>query len=826
VRARTVLAAAFILPIALPARAAIEGEGVTRQMRAVRARTAPAIDGRLDDPAWAEASGASDFSQIYPDEGAAPTERTEVRVAYDDAALYFAIRCYDRDVSSLARSVARRDAMPESDSVTVSIDSSHDHATARSFTVNAAGVLEDQLLYNDTEKTRDWDAVWRAAAGSDGEGWTAELAIPLRVLPHRSGAEPWGINVTRNLFRRKELSSWIFTPRARSGVVSRFGHLVALGAVPAPRSLELTPYAATRAKPAEGGYDASAGLDVRYGVTPSLELEATLNPDFGQVEADPAVLNLTTFETFYPEKRGFFLEGSQLFQSPVATQDMQLFYSRRVGRAPSAPELANGEELLREVEPATIAGAAKLTGHLARGWEVAALEAVTLPVDVDVRSATETKARTIAPLTNYGVLRLRRELARGSVGGTFTSVRPFDSGVSSCTEGGAPVSARCASGSETAGIDWLLRPAGLLIAGQLVASRMATGANRVLRGGVTLRPGDVGVGGQLKIAREDGDNVLFSATLSYVSPRLDLNDGGYLERQNLVWQKARLTLRTLKPGRLAREGDVFLEVGARQTAAGTSLERQLVLGADLGLRNFWWTGLTATVQPSSWDDRELGDGTLLWRPPLATARYWLDTDGRKPVYFEGAAWITRGFDETWGPVRAWGADAGFTLRPAPRYDASIALSFSRTQEAARLVALVEDGYGLAPLDTRSVSIAVRQNLAFSPRLTLQTWGQIFFASSAQAEGFVAARGGRIGREELEPGGNPPGPWFHEALLNLTAVLRWEFSPGSAAYLVYQRSQSASEDAVTGIALRRDLAALGDGTAVDVAMLKIGWWIGT
>jgi hypothetical protein len=344
------LAAAPLLPAAAPAQGADPGRVVT----AVRARGAIRVDGRLDEATWAAAHPAADFVQTVPSSGAPASERSEVRVLFDRGSLYVGFRLHDSRPDSIAAQLARRDAGGiYTDWAHVAIDSYHDRRTAWRFSLNPRGVQADGSIFNDTERDPLWDAVWEGASAIDSLGWTAEFRIPLSQLRYSAradgGVQVWGINFAREIARRGERAYWSPTPPDAPGVVSRMGTLVGLDSLADPSRLELIPYAraqVTRAPgsaanpfydPTDGG--AAAGLDLRYRLPRNLTFSASVNPDFGQVEADPAVVNLSAFEVFFPERRPFFLEGQDVFRfggTRTFNDDDRpnFFYTRRLGRAP------------------------------------------------------------------------------------------------------------------------------------------------------------------------------------------------------------------------------------------------------------------------------------------------------------------------------------------------------------------------------------------------------------------------------------------------------------------------------------------------------------
>ncbi|HSB61728.1 MAG TPA: DUF5916 domain-containing protein, partial [Vicinamibacteria bacterium] len=324
-----------------PAQDAPHGEP---RVRAERTQAAVSIDGRLDEDAWRAAPPAGGFLQRDPDQGEPATEPTELRIVYDEDALYVGARLHDREPARIGRQLSRRDAAAEADRFSLFLDPHHDHLTGVEFQVSAAGVQRDAVLYDDSFEDDSWDAVWESAVTVDAGGWTAEMRIPFSQLRFpASSRAPWGINARRVVYRKNETSWLALVPKNESGLASRMAHLEGIEGVAPGKHLELLPYASARAEPVAGAGDPSpdgarvrggAGLDLKYGFATHMALVAAVNPDFGQVEVDPAVVNLTAFETFFEEKRPFFLEGKKILSFGIDDSD-QLFYSRRIGQAPS-----------------------------------------------------------------------------------------------------------------------------------------------------------------------------------------------------------------------------------------------------------------------------------------------------------------------------------------------------------------------------------------------------------------------------------------------------------------------------------------------------------
>ena len=352
-------------------------------LSASRVSSRIAIDGRLDEADWRSASVAGEFVQREPDEGRPATERTEVRILFDDEAIYVGARMFDREPAAIARRLTRRDGDPDgvADAIHIAFDPHHDHLTGAHFTVTAAGTQSDAALFNDSWDDDSWNAVWDSAVSIDEEGWIAELRVPLSQLRFETGSDrTWGLHVVRYIQRRAEQDWWAFVGTKESGIVSLMGHLTGLD-VRGRRHLELLPYTTARGEfigevePGDPFNDArnaagGLGMDLKWGVTSSLTLDGTINPDFGQVEVDPAVVNLSAFETFFDEKRPFFLEGADVisnFGRNGATGYMgfnranpSLFYSRRIGRPPQGRAVG---EYVDAPASTTILGAVKLTGR-------------------------------------------------------------------------------------------------------------------------------------------------------------------------------------------------------------------------------------------------------------------------------------------------------------------------------------------------------------------------------------------------------------------------------------------------------------------------------
>lgn len=832
---------------ALPAPAA-----AAPQLSAVRVATAPTIDGRLDDEAWRAAPPSSAFTQKYPAPGAAPGEATTLRVVYDDEALYFAFDCAQTR-TKVVRRLSRRDREVEADWVGVSIDSRGDGTSAFEFQVNAAGVLRDALRWNDTDATFDWDENWEGRAALSKDGWTAELRVPLRALrfPRRPPGEElrFGLQARRYVSQRQELDEWSYIPRTEGGEVSRYGRLLGLRGLRPGGILELRPFVVGRVLFRDLGgppdprdhFYANVGLDAKIHLGQDLTLDLALQPDFGQVEADQAVLNLTTYEVFFPERRPFFLEGLDIFQTPLP-----LLYTRRIGRpaqAPAAPEDLPAGALVRAPTPPLIYGAAKLGGRIGPRLTVGLLAALTSASEarVDAPHGAAPEALLAEPLRLQSALRLRLAIGKNAHLGILGTASTFledpaawtQSGGRTLCPGGAALAPgeRCLHHGFVSAIDgrWRSPSGDYALSGQLVLSARAGGAPEKLPDGTVLRPGDVAPGGLLRLAKEGGRRFVWTLEAQALAPTLDFNDLGYMRRQNLLQFFAQLEHRTLEPWRRTLETHNRVGFFSRDSLQGRTLFRSFFTNFDWTLRNFYSISGELKYRSATLDDRELGDGTALERGAQLGGELGFATDRRRAVFLDlwtellyvmpAAAQIT--------------ADAILTLRPLPQLDLQLQPEVVYAAGEPRYV-----GAGARPgsllfgrLEARSVSATLRATYTFTPRLSLQVYAQILLAARHYDRFFAWERPAQRARadvllEALSPAPAPAlSPDRSDAVVNLNAVLRWEYLPGSVLFLVYTRSQAPDLSQTPGLPGSLDLGALRYGPGVSTLLLKMSFWYG-
>jgi hypothetical protein len=835
-------------------------------VRALHVVEPPVLDGRLDDAAWRDAPASAAFTQKSPREGEAPTERTSVRVVYDDDALWIGVDCEQKGSPVIAR-LTRRDREVEADWVSVALDTRRDEKSAFVFEVNAGGALLDAVRFNDADFSTDWDENWDARVSVHKDGWSAEYRIPFRILRFETLREQsWGFEVRRYVSTRQETDEWALVSRAVGGEVSHYGKLDGLVGLSARTPFELRPFVVGRVRrqdatsltvptlgnttltsnlPGVTDFTPSIGADIKWHPSQDLTFDATINPDFAQVEADQLVLNLTTYETYYPEKRPFFLEGMDLYSTPT-----QLLYTRRIGAVPPLPTIRPNEQLLDVPQPTTIYGASKLTGTLAPGWSVATLQAVTAPNSVPVLQGDGSHAsRIVEPLSAWNVLRLRRDLGQASYVGLMAtnvtraedtssyplaapgqSVCPASTQAARSTTVVAP-GARCFDDAYVGAADWRWRsPGGDWASNGLVgASMLAHGPARTVPDGTVIRPGDPGVGATGYLGKEGGEHWVGDVWGAYGSRKFDDNDVGYNQRANLVGAGADAEFRTLVPWRRFLETHTRLEAWEGVNDSGLQLFGGVNVNTSGKLDNFWRYFFQLHWHPHYFDDREFGDGAALERSALVGNDIRVQSDTTKllavGLHARTEVLTDGGFN--------YYADADLLLRVLAQLDVDLAPTFTANEGEPRYVTIgsVAGEYVLGHLDAKSLGATLRATYTFTPRLTFIAYAQLFLASGHYS-GFLSLLSNPAGPRPLVPldglRPTPPpssNPDFEEGVLNVNAVLRWEYKLGSLIYLVYTRSQVPNVTLAPGEQGTLDLGSVRRAPAADVVILKVSYWWG-
>jgi len=835
-------------------------------LNATRVVDPPVLDGKLDDPAWQLAEPTTAFLQKFPDEGQPATEQTTLRIVYDDQAVYVAFDC-EQTRARVVQRLTRRGRLVESDWVSVAFGTRADGKTAFEFLVNASGVRVDGLRFNDTEKTDDRDENWEAETRLTLHGWSAELKIPLHILRFASeGEQTWDLQARRYISERQETDEWAFFPRSAGGEVSHYGKLQGLKKLTSSTPIEVRPFVLGKIERREAasylagsGTEAggSAGLDLKWHPTYDLTLDFTLNPDFAQVEADQLVLNLSNYETYFPEKRPFFLEGTDIFGTPV-----QLLYTRRIGRAPPWPQLRDGEALVLPPVARSIYGASKLTGRVAEGWSMGTLQALSGQslVDVELEDGSRT-SRRVEPVTGYQVLRLRRDIGdQAWVGlmatattyaestGNYPLVDPTSQlcpnavntthPVRSLFPGarsGPPLSvapnSRCFNDAYVGGLDarWRSSDGDWVATAQAVASTLRGGPPRQVPDGTVIRPGDVGPGLAASLAKEGGKHWVGDLKGEYKGKKFDPNDLGFQNRANQYLWHAAIEYRELEKQGVFLESHTRLNYQQRLNLDGLDLGGAYHLNTWGKFSNFWNWFAGVYYHGPYFDDREVGEGAAIQRAELVGEEIWFETDRTKPVSFE--IW-----EDT--ELRSNGmsmiTESGVLFRLLPALDLAILPTASYTQGEPRFAELgVSPGeYIFGRLAASSIGATLRATYTFTPRLTLQTYGQLLLAAGhfsdfSSLQTSAAARPPAVRLDNLQPYGAAltENPDFVDGVFNLNVVFRWEYQLGSVAYLVYTRSQSPDFTLGQNERAKLQLSPVTHGPSVDVLLLKLSYWWG-
>jgi hypothetical protein len=816
--------------------------------RAARLDGTIRIDGRLDEAAWASAPVTDRFTQIDPDEGRPASQRTEVRVLYDDEALYVGVRLHDN--GPVTARLGRRD-MPlgDSDWFGLMIDSYHDHRTAFGFDVNPAGVRRDEVKIINSDDN-SWDPVWEVATSlpSDG-GWIAEYRVPFSQLRFgRAAEQTWGVQFERVIGRTREYAVSTFIPKSDQGGVPRYGHLTGLRDIRPGKRLEVLPYTVSRAEYVDRGpnpfrtkdeYALSAGVDLLYRVTPNLALNATINPDFGQVEVDPAVVNLGVYETFFEEKRPFFIEGSDIFDFGAnSTSGGQLFYSRRVGRAPS---LAPPTPLADIPDVTTILGAAKLSGKPG-GWSIGVLEAVTAREEARYRDAERIdRDFTVEPLTNYFVARARRDLRGGRtfVGGIVSAVnRRLDSDALQATMRKAGYAAGIDFRHEFVGRRWVVE-------GDIEGSRVegTPSAMRIVQrqsNHFFQRPDadhlDVdsaatalnGYSMNLALRKQEGRHWRGAVSGALTSPRYEVNDLGFAVRTDRKDLAANITYVENSPGRVLRNYSISANGRSEHNFAWEPI--LTIAGAQANLRTLGYWSLFAQVQRQfeAYDDRLTRGGPIAVRPANVGSFVEIASDSRKPLTLSLAGSGTLTDHGGWD----WSASAGLGVKSSTWWNLEVTPSILRERFPAQYVATAPDAgyvptfgqrYVFAPLDYTEVGLETRLNVTFSPRLSLETYVQPLIST-----GDYGAAMQLVAPKTFDfvpsPAVDADALDFNLRSLRGNAVLRWEWRQGSTLYLAWQQRRFDYAERLGDFRFGRDRRALFRARPDNIFILKANYWI--
>jgi hypothetical protein len=804
----------------------------------------PVIDGSVTEEAWEVVKWSADFIQRDPYENQAPSQPTAFKVLYDDNNLYIAIKAFDNQPEKIEKRLTRRDAFA-GDWVGIGIDSYNDNLTGFGFTVNAAGVKSDGIVTNDNDFDDTWNPVWYVKVGADDEGWIAEMKIPLTQLRFsKKDKYVWGLEIMRQIFRKEEMSLWQMVPQNTHGWVSLWGELQGIENIKPIKEVEILPYAMLKYESSEkedgnpfktgSSWGYNTGLDAKIAVTNDLTLNMSINPDFGQVEADPSTVNLSAFELFFEEKRPFFVEGSNIFDYSLTDGDGpfssdNLFYSRRIGRHPTyTPDIAD-DEYIKIPEFTTILGAAKLSGKTQNGWSVGILESLTKEEKATIDNEGLQREECIEPMTNFFNARLQKDLKQGntSIGGMITSTNRF---INDSHLDYLPKSAY------TGGLDFknYWDDKSYFISVKTIFSSV-NGSTEAITGlqespqRYYQRPDAnhlsvdttltnlSGSGGTIQGGKIGGGHWSYSGWTTWRSPGLELNDQGYIRGSDFVNQVVWAAYRIWEPFSIFRSININLASWSGWDFNKTNLYTGLNLNLNTQFKNYWRLGGGINRNGREYNRSELRGGPALLSP--ASWNYWVNigTDKRKNLVF--SVFMRNNHNDNNYAV-SFGTGIDIEYRPLDFLQINLSPNFNLQKSSVIYTGTVdlennETRYLTASIKQEFASLDLRINLSLTPDLSIQFWGQPFLFSGdySNFKKVVDAGNTDIMKQyhefdtdeisyddendiynidenkngQTDYSFNNPDFSFYEFRSNL--VIRWEYIPGSTAYLVWSQGRT-------------------------------------
>ncbi len=813
----------------------------------IASEKAPVIDGVLDEKSWNRAEWTGDFIELRPDENTPPTYQSKFKILYDAKNLYVGVRCYDPDPSKIEKRLSRRDGFA-GDYAEIHIDSYNDKRSAFSFTVTAAGVKADEFIsQNGDNFDESWNPIWYTAANIDKEGWTAEMKIPFSQLKFGNLKEQvWGLQMMRRLFIKEERSVWQRIPQDTPGWVSEFGILRGLFDIQPQKQLEIQPFVVNQfdtypeegSNPFRDGNDffLNGGLDAKIGITNDLTLDLTVNPDFGQVDADPGAIALDGFQIFFEERRPFFVENKNIFNYEFAGRNDNVFYSRRIGRSPQGSANLGAGEFADQPINTTILGAAKFSGKTKNGWSLGLLESVTGNMYAKVDTNGQRRKELVEPLTNYLVGRVQKDFndRNSYFGGIFTATnRRLE-----------PSLEFLRKSAYTGGIDFRhsWKDRNYYVQGNLVASRVEGSEDAITRTQNSIahlfqrvdadhvevdpnRTSMTGTGGRLEAGKAGGGNWRYNGGINWKSPELELNDVGFLRQADDIRQFTEIEYLFLKPKGFYRRAQLGFEQTSAYDFEGNYNRMQYELAGFINFKNNWFGDAGAAHKPRIFTNTVLRGGPR-WRWSDENFYYiFAGTDQRKK------------FNATLGYINSQAAQNNFSLQryvlrfqyqPFDAFSLSAEIEYeenpNKTQYVTEKSFEGAPKYIMANIDNRTFSTSLRFNYSINPNLSIQFYGQPFIARGTYTDfNFVnnpiaedlnervtlydASQISRINNtgsylidENLDGTTDYEieDPDFAFVQFRSNLVVRWEYIPGSEIFLVWSQGVNGLGDAMDSL----------------------------
>ncbi len=860
---------------------------VKQEVFAVRINQFVNVDGKLNEDFWKNITPVSQFTQKDPDEGKKATEQTDVKIAYDDAALYIGARMHDSSPDSIIARLVRKDVDITSDLFGIFLDPYYDKRSGFYFGVNAAGTLYDGVLYNDTWDDESWDGVWEGKVNIDEKGWTAELRIPFSQLrfhnpngkPGQNSENVWGVNLRRDIARNNEQDYFVYVPKNENGFVSKFAELKGIEGITPPGKFEVLPYITTRAEythpeagdPFSNGSDyiPGVGADIKVGLGTNLNLNATINPDFGQVEIDPAVINLSDVETFFSEKRPFFVEGSTIFNfgQGGATNywgfnwsSPDFFYSRRIGRSPqgSTPDA----DYTEYPDGTHILGAAKITGKIGDDWNVGVIQSLTQREYARLQNNGIRSEVEIEPTTYYGIFRAQNEINDGYQGLGFIST------VTNRFFKDERLRDDINKDAYTFGIDgWTFLDSSKtwVISGWTGLSHVTGSQSRITdlqsNSQHYLQRPDAesfsvdssatsltGYAGRVYLNRQRG-NFFFNSAFGFISPKFDINDLGFLWRADYLNMHVGAGYFWTEPTSIYR----YLEAGGAVFRSydfdGNITWEGIFHFGFIRFLNYYTINWNLAYNPETINNRRTRGGPLSINKPGYQVNAYLSSDDKKDIILGAGFYTYQRTDDAYN----WDFDASVEIRPSSNVSISVGPYYSIVKETVQWVDAFDDvtavktfgkRYVFANLDQKTFGAAIRLNWTFSPELSLQIYAQPLISSgdytnykelaAPKTYEFNEYGKGNSTFDEstltVDPDGSGPAdsfqidnPDFNFKSLRGNAVLRWEFVPGSVLYFVWTQTRTDSEE-MGNFRFGQSFSRLLKAEADNIFMIKFTYWL--
>lgn len=820
------------------------------QTKALGDLPSPEIDGLINEESWNTVEWTGDYIENQPDENTPPTEQTKFKIVYDKKFLYFAFKCYDKDPKGIVKRLSRRDGF-EGDWVEVNIDSYHDKRTGFSFTISVSGVKGDEFIAdNGNNWDSSWNPIWYMKTHIDDEGWTAEVKIPFSQLKFGDAKEQvWGLQSTRRYFRAEERSVWQRVPPDAPGWVSEFGELRGITDIEPQKQVEIQPFVVAQQEsypkeagnPFRDGNDKklNGGLDAKIGLTNDLTLDLTINPDFGQVEADPAAIALDGFQIFFEEKRPFFVENKNIFDFRFADGSDNIFYSRRIGRSPQGYPGKSGNVDIPD--NTTILGAAKFSGKTQNGWSIGILESVT---DKEFAAIDDGLTRTkelVEPMTNYFVGRLQKDFNNRNsyIGGLFTAVNRKLEGTTLDF---------LHSSAYTGGLDfkhnWNNRK--YYLAGNFVLSNIHGSETAIANTQQSLahlfqrsdakyinldptRKSLTGTGGKFDIGKASEGNWRYYGMLVWRSPQLELNDVGFMHHANEIRQYAGFSYQTLKPFGAFRKIYSRFEQFTSFDFDGNYNRIQYALYPSVTFKNNWNMNAQLQYKPRIYTNTVLQGGPRFRYSTEVFESINFSSDSRKKFRYYAGIYASQGKDKSFTYTEY---DANITYQPFNAFTVSLSPNYNKNTSKTQYVTGTYFGndprYIMAELDQRTLSASLRLDFNINPNLTVQYYGQPFISRGRYKNlnrvtnpvaGSFRDRVATFTPSQISfnsitdtyfvdentdgaPDYTVSNPDFSFVQFRSNLVVRWEYIPGSEIFLVWSQGMvgnaSAREDLFSGL----------------------------